>query len=142
MLRRDPSRVPVSPLGEVLEEFSEQALASLEARHDAENDRERRIELERAGRLAAQIEIDINDHGPLARYVAARRGEALAAIQVLRTTDPRDGVSIARIQSEIEEYLRARDWIVGAMNAAEEAAQIIEEEYGNSHDPHDDRYHG
>lgn len=99
---------------------------------------ERRRRLERDGRVAADIEIDLQDKGPLYLYVKERRAAAAAALQRLVDTDPRDATGIATTQAEVMEYLRACDWIHARIEAAEQAEEIIKEEYGDNHDETDE----
>lgn len=97
-------------------------------------DLERRRALERVGRTAAGIEIDLEDGGPLAQYVKLRRSMALEAIQGLAQIDPKDPVSIATLQADVREYLRVCEWVTGRMEEAAEAERIIEREYGEQQD--------
>ena len=115
---------PASPLAEVMGDFAEQTLEEVERKHD----------LERLGQRAAQIEVDLADHGMLGAYVQARREEAHAAVAAFMSADPRDAVAMAQIQAEVGGYLRVRDWIVKSMEMADTAAAIINEEYGTSND--------
>lgn len=123
-----PRAKPSSPLGEAVDDFAAQAMEEIERRHD----------LERRGRLAAEVQIDLGEHGALGVYVAARRKEAVDAMWVFfRQTDPADAVAVAACKADIDGYLRVRDWIIETMKDADDAARTIQEEYGNQHD---DRY--
>lgn len=91
---------------------------------------ERRNELERIGREAAHLIIDLQDRGPLYKYVQQRRKEAAAALLELATANPRDVVAITQAQSLVREYLKAIRWVHVRLEEAEDAARII-----NGEDP-------
>ena len=102
-------------------------------------DLERKSLLERVGREAAEIEIDLAAGGPLAAYIRSRREDAKEALRVLVTTNPKDGVSIALAQASVNEYLRVIQWIAARASEAEDAERIIADEYGrNGERIHDD----
>lgn len=98
---------------------------------------EQRKLLERAGRRAAEITIDIEQNGPLGQYVASRRGEAQEALRMLVDLDPKDAVSIVMAQSAVREFLRACEWISARMDEAAEAQHIIERDFDNEHEQAD-----
>ncbi len=97
-------------------------------------DLEQRQALERAGRVAVDIEIDLEQGGPLGLYIAARRQEACEALRVLASIDPRDAVSVALAQSVVREYLRAVNWVSSKIEESEAADEIIKRDYGNDDD--------
>jgi hypothetical protein len=115
------------------EALAEDVLSVIEQRDDAE----RRRELERVGRIAAEVEVDLADGGILGLYAETRRRDAIAAAVVHLTVDPRDAVAIAQSRAEIDEYLRFRRWARQQIEAGERAAQIIRQEYGSGHDNQD-----
>lgn len=92
---------------------------------------ERRSALERAERVAADIEQDLSATGPLALYVQSRRQEAAESLRVLVNIDPKDAVAVAEAQQSVKEYLRALDWIYRSMEAAEDAARAKSEDVEN-----------
>lgn len=98
---------------------------------DVLSELERRRHLERTGRIAATIEIELKDGGPLGLYVASRRQEAGEALRVLTAIDPNDAVAIAIAQSTVTEYLRVTDWIRNRVEEAEIAEEIIRRDYQN-----------
>lgn len=118
---------PASGLEAVFEEFSEQALSHAERKRD----------LELAGRLAAELEIDFADRGVIGHLTHELRAEALIAADLLFEHDPTDAVGIGRLQDEIRHYRRLKLMILTRLKAADDAARTIQEEYGNQHD---DRY--
>ena len=95
-------------------------------------DLERRRALEIAGRVAADIEIDLQEKGPLYLYVQARRDQARDALRALVSVDPKDAVSVVRMQTTVAEYLKVFDWIRGCMDEAENAEAIIKEDYSKN----------
>ncbi len=94
-------------------------------------DLEERQALERANRLAANIEIDIEQNGPLGQYIKFRRQDACEALKVLAEIDPKDAVSVALAQSVVREYLRAVSWVSASIEESEAADEIIKRDYGN-----------
>lgn len=104
----------------------------LDSLYDASlRDLEERQALERAGRVAANIEIDLEQGGPLGLYIKSRRQEASEALRVLAEVDPRDAVSVAMAQSVVREYLRAVNWVAAKIEESEAADEIIKRDYGN-----------
>lgn len=102
---------------------------------------EERAILERVGRVAAEITIDIEDQGPLGLYVASRRNEAAEALRVLTKIDPTNAVAIAMAQSTVGEFLRVCEWIAARMDDAQHAQERIKREYddhGENTDQRDD----
>lgn len=87
-----------------------------------------RLELESAGRLAAGIEIEIEEGGPLGVYLKTRREEAVASLKSLVEISPSDAVGIAAAQANINEYLRCLSWVRKSLEKGREAERIIEEE--------------
>jgi hypothetical protein len=122
----------LSPRAAVEGDFLDDALVHEERVADAEH----RHKLEAKGRIAAEVEIDLSENGPLGRYVIARRHQALAALHVLATGDVRDAVAMAEAQGEVREYLRARLYIRTVMEEADQARSVIKEEYGSGNDDH------
>lgn len=98
---------------------------------DSLGDLERRRRLERTGRLAAEIEIDLEESGPLGLYVKSRREEAAEAMRVLAAIDPRDAITITDAQATVREYLRVCDWVAARMEEAVEAEREIKRDYLN-----------
>lgn len=96
---------------------------------DAVEELERRRMLERTGRIAAEITIDLESKGPLGLYAADRRNDAATALRVLATVDPRDAVAVAEAQAVVKEYLRVFEWVGGWADRAVEAEEIIKREY-------------
>lgn len=92
---------------------------------------ERRGQLERTSRIAAQIMVDLQDQGPLYLYVKQRRARAIQAIRLLVKAKPTDVDTIARMQAEVMEFSNSLDFIHGGLNDGEYVARQIEEEYGN-----------
>lgn len=90
---------------------------------------ERRKILERTGRIAAEIEIDLESKGPLGLYAEDRRRDAADALRALAGADPRDAVAIAELQGTVKEYLRVFEWVGGWMDRAAQAEQTIKQEY-------------
>lgn len=99
----------------------------LEQMMDAE---ERRVALERAGRIAAHIIMDNENGGPLRLFLEARRAVAWEAMRNLVHCDPRDAAEVASIQAQVKEYLIACAWVQGVLHDADKAADVIREEYG------------
>lgn len=100
---------------------------------------ERRRLLERTGRLAAHIEIDLESSGPLSEYVKSRRLEAGEALRMLTDIDPRDAISITTAQGVVREYLRVCEWVSARIEDAAEADRIIKREYdGEQSEPDQD----
>lgn len=97
---------------------------------------ERRRILERTGRVAAEIEIDLESKGPLGLYAEDRRKDAANALRLLAGIDPRDAVGIAEAQGAVREYLRVFEWVGGWMDRAAQAEATIKQEYDS--DPEDD----
>lgn len=93
---------------------------------------QRKHELERTGRVAADIIIEIEDKGPLGLYLKERRDLAKDALLSLATIDPKDGVTIAQRQEIVKEYLRLSRWIRARLSEAKAAHEIIEREYGDA----------
>ena len=120
-------RAPADP-ADLEEAFFDEGLGDLE----------RRRALERAGRVGADIEIDLQDKGPLFSYVQARRHEAAEALRILVSADPKDAVGIAVAQMTVMEYLRACDWIGKQIERADEAERIIKGEYQDGDERNDD----
>lgn len=103
------------------------------------SDIDRRAALERDGRIAAEITVDLQDRGPLYRYVSERRQQAAAALRVLIETRPDTAENIAAIiaaQASFEEFRKVTRFIHAGLYDGEQAARIIEEDYG--HEPPDD----
>ena len=101
---------------------------------------ERRKELERVGRAAAGIIVDWSDKGPLYRYLIERRKAACAALETLVHIDPTSPaalIEVASAQAQVKEYLIARGWVAAQLETASQAAQIIEEEYGDDQSERD-----
>lgn len=90
---------------------------------------ERRKLLEEAGRVAAEIAIDLTESGPLGRYVQSRRLEAAEALRLLVDADPRDAIAIMSAQSTVREYLRVCSWVSARIDDGDEAGKIIERDY-------------
>lgn len=97
------------------------------------SDIERKAQLHRAQREGDDIESDLVNHGPLRKYVDARRELALGALQSLVSAKPDDLVTIVSAQAEVREYLRCCQYITSVCNQAEMAQQTIQEEFGNEH---------
>ena len=93
------------------------------------DDLERRRVLERTGRIAGDIEIDLESKGPLGLYAEDRRTDAAGALRTLATIDPRDAVGIVEAQAIVREYLRVFEWVGGWMDRAAAAEEIIKREY-------------
>lgn len=102
------------------DEFFEANLTELEHRHS----------LERAGRIAAGILIDLQDRGPLYLYVKERRARADQSLRDLVAADPHDAVAVALLQSKVNEYLDACIWIDKALETGAQAEAAIHEEFG------------
>lgn len=98
------------------------------------DDLERQRILERTGRIAAEIEIDLEAKGPLGLYAESRRVEAAVALRRLTGIDPRDSVGIAEAQAAVREYLRVFEWVGGWIEQAAQAEEIIKREYTGSSD--------
>jgi hypothetical protein len=90
-----------------------------------------RKDLERRSSETAAVILDLIDKGPLHKYVTARRGMAIEAIVRLVDAPPGDVQKIAEAQADVREYLRATEWIHGEIEAAKDATEQIEKEYGN-----------
>ena len=97
----------------------------------AVEDLERRRFFERTGRIAAEIEIDLESKGPLGLYAEDRRKDAANALRLLVSIDPRDPVAITEAQSIVREYLRVFEWVGGWMDQAERAEETIKREYNS-----------
>lgn len=91
---------------------------------------ERRHLLEKQGRIAADIELDLQDRGPLYLFVQQARGTAVAAMQLLARIDVNDGPGILRAQASVQQYIQALRFIHGGLEAGQQAEEIIHEEYG------------
>lgn len=96
-----------------------------------ESELERRHNLERAGRIAADIEIDLQDKGPLYSYVLARREIAARALQDLVDVDPNQAATIAVLQTQVKEFINALSWIGARSAESERAEEAIKEEFGD-----------
>lgn len=95
---------------------------------------ERKRILERTGRIAAEIEIDLDTKGPLGLYAEDRRKDAALALRVLTSVDPRDAVAITEAQGTVREYLRVFEWVGGWMDRAAQAEATIRQEYDSEPD--------
>ena len=104
---------------------------------DAVEELERRRQLERVGRIAAEITVDLESKGPLGLYAVDRRNDAAAALRTLAAVDPRDAVAIAEAQAVVREYLRVFEWVGGWADRAVEAEEIINREYNSEQDDTD-----
>ena len=102
-------------------------------------DLERRRVLDQTGQMAASIEVDLVDKGPLWRYLMARRDAAKSALVALVTADPRDGVAVASHQAAVKEYLQVCSWIAGRVEDGDRAAEIIKEDYPSDDDQDPER---
>lgn len=109
--------------------FDDEAMLS-----DGLSELERRGDLERMGRIAAEIEIDLQDRGPLYRYIAARRAQAIAALRQLVDVRPSDIEGITAAQASVREYLQATNFVHAGLSDGDTAEAIINEEFGNEHD--------
>jgi len=96
---------------------------------NALEEREQKFELDRDIRVAAEIDIQMADRGPLYLYVVERRKRALGAMMDLAKIDPSDSVSIAKAQTVVFEYLDACSWIFRKQERAESAESIIEDHF-------------
>lgn len=105
---------------------------------DSLTEMERRHALERAGRISAEIQIDLETGGPLALYAKGRREDATAAMQELAIVDPKDAVGIAMLQATVREYLRVCEWVSARGEEAAEAERIIKREYPDEQGPDPD----
>lgn len=96
---------------------------------DGMSDIERRKWLERTGRIAAEIEIDLETGGPLGLYAKSRRNEAMEALRILADIDPRDAIAIAEAQAIVREYLRVFAWVAAKIEEAAQATETIKRDY-------------
>lgn len=88
---------------------------------------EARADLMRARALGAQVEVELTEDTPFARYVAACRRAAIEAMASLATIDPHDAVAIVALQQELQSYLRVRNWSRGQIEQAMMANDILQE---------------
>lgn len=105
-----------------VDEFANEQLSELE----------RRDQLESAGRLGAEIYVEVKDKGPLGLFLKARRELAAEALLSLARIDPRDQVAIAEQQAIVKEYLSLVEWIKQGIDEAVEAEETIAREYGDA----------
>lgn len=119
---------------EIRERENEEAMDEELLGADVLEELEQRRDLERAGRIGADIILDLQDKGPLYLYMQERRREAAQSLIQLAAIDPRDAVSIAANQATVREYLKILGWIEGRMDQAKEAEAIINEGYGSGTD--------
>lgn len=77
--------------------------------------------LEKRNRRAADIILDIQDRGPLYHFLSDRRAHAIQALLSLIDIDPRDSVSIARLQAEARSWTDAVDWMSTRLEEADDA---------------------
>lgn len=93
---------------------------------------ERRNELERDGRIGAEVYLDIVENGPLGLYLKERRQLAKDALLRLAEINPKDGIAIAEQQAVVKEFLIVTRWVRSRIDAAIDAEQTIKREYGNA----------
>jgi len=91
---------------------------------------ERRELLNRAASEGAGVIIDLQDKGPLYKYVLERRKRAATALRGLVDCEPTDAAGISAYQTIVREYVTAVDWIAGMLAAGAAADNAILEEYG------------
>jgi hypothetical protein len=86
---------------------------------------ERRRELDHVTSAGAEVVFDLQQRGPLYRYVLSRRVKAKDALKRLIDLDPKDGAGIATAQAEVREYIDACNWIARTFNDAKAADDVI-----------------
>lgn len=96
-----------------------------------EEELERRRTLDEATEDAADVVLDLQQRGPLYKYVRMRRDGARLALAGLVDADPKDATAIAALQVKVKEYVAACTWIVSVLGRGDEADHIIETEFGN-----------
>lgn len=101
-----------------------------------------RRHLETRGREAAEVMIDLEQHGPLYQYMRLRRKQAEEAMLNLVDVSPGEPARIATLQASVREYLLIANWIEGVQQDGDAAAQEIEEVYGNGKEEQSGDYYG
>lgn len=96
------------------------------ALEELENINER---IDRATTRAAEVMVDLQQHGALYQYVLARRSAAARALRQLAEADPTSSTEIMQLQATVRLYTDACSFIDQALAAGEQAEAIINEEF-------------
>jgi hypothetical protein len=91
---------------------------------------EQRALLEKAGRIAADITIDLQEKGPLYLFVRRLRDPATAALLQLAEADAHNPVTIARLQATVKLYLESIRHIHQCLASGADAERTINEQWG------------
>lgn len=121
---------------EEIEAFTEESAYS--GTLDQLEEMERRAVLERQGRIAADITLDLQDRKALYRYAQTCRERAIEALLQLASIDPRAELEIHRAQAEVAKFREVIAFIHGGLEAGRQAEQTIHTEFGD----HGGRYDG
>lgn len=92
---------------------------------------ERRRDLDKDTTRGAEVVIDLQEKGPLYRYGVLRRERAAKALEALVEIDPNNTAGIAALQVVVREYVAVCDFIDETLAAAQQADQIINQEFGD-----------
>lgn len=103
------------------DEFFDDGISAVEQKHD----------LQRQAREGTDIRNDVDAGGPLGWYMRERRREALVALDILTSIDPKDVVEIARQQATVREYLNVRTWVREKYAIGEHAKVVLNEDFGD-----------
>jgi urease accessory protein UreF len=112
------------------EDLTEAELLEEEALH--------RQALEQAGRITAEVVLDLENKDALYQLVIETRDEAVQAAMKLATVDPTDAAKIMALQAPLRVFKHISDWINTKLDDGAAAAEVIEENYQNEPTDADD----